>query len=295
MLSKKYIICLCFVVFTVLGDNTIISPVWGTIISTNQELAVKWKPSSTNPVDILLREGSPQNLETKLVIGSGIPNSGSFAWLVPEHVSTNTDYAIEIQDTITKRSNFSPYFTVLSGPHAALNAPKKDEQDTATATESNSIDPSVLQAAGYLYGQPLPSAALFAPSAAVDGEQIIEQNFAKPSATPTSSAASSGIDTTAFTSSTSLGESLAVRSTNSMSHQSISKGAHGFTATTFPSSAHQSITTTSSEPTYATNQSVSTATSSTASETDQKSDGDRLESSLVVLLSVSLAILFGLI
>jgi hypothetical protein len=215
--------------------------------------------------------------------------------LVPEHVSTNTDYAIEIQDTITKRSNFSPYFTVLSGPHAALNAPKKDEQDTATAAESNSIDPSVLQAAGYLYGQPLPSAALFAPTAAVDGEQIIGQNFAKLSVTPTSSAASSGIDTTAFASSTPLSESLGARSTNSASHQSISKDAHYLTATTFASSAHQSITTTSSETTDATNQSVLTATTSTASETNQESDSDRLGSSMVVLLSVSLAILFGLI
>jgi hypothetical protein len=136
-------VTLCTAALAVAADNPIKTPGWGNVVNAGNRIQIQWVPTTHGNVNIVLREGSQQNLKTVDTITSNYPNTGTFVWETPQDINTNTDYSIEIQDaTDTKNSNFSPYFTILAVGEGITPKPKPSAKATATGATKKKASPS---------------------------------------------------------------------------------------------------------------------------------------------------------
>lgn len=287
MLVKNLVSLCCALSAAIAADNAVLTPAWGTVINSKQNFHIEWTPSSQNTVDLILREGSPDNLEKRLTIVSGIPNTGSYTWMIPEDVPTNSDYSIEIRDSGTRRSNFSPYFTILSGEHAQINA----EGDKVS---SGSIDPKLLETAGFLYGKPLPS--MVQEASAPTGGSIravasasqhifaeVSDSLSTSAYEPFDSAAVVHASTTGSSGSGSVTASgSSSEATSKSSHKSSGSGSSSTASKSKSSRTHSSSESGSSSATATSSTAASThgsneTTSASKSTTEAKSGSDKLQ------------------
>ncbi|KAA8915655.1 hypothetical protein TRICI_002167 [Trichomonascus ciferrii] len=129
----RFAVMLSTAALAIAADNPIKTPGWGNVVNAGNRVQIQWVPTTHGNVNIVLREGSQQNLKTVDTITSNYPNTGTFLWETPRDINTNTDYSIEIQDaTDTKNSNFSPYFTILAVGEGITPKPKPSAKPSAT-------------------------------------------------------------------------------------------------------------------------------------------------------------------
>nr|POF26187.1 putative cell wall protein [Quercus suber] len=129
--------------------------------SAGDPLTLKWTPSTSGTVTLVLRTGNSANLDQGSVIASNVDNSGSYTWDVPSDTVRGSDYTIEIvSDDDSSATNYWPYFVIDSSVTVAtttastvsLGAPTSSVSlgsvlPSATAVVSGSSLQSVLSTA----------------------------------------------------------------------------------------------------------------------------------------------------
>ena len=197
------------------ADNAFTSPAFGQVVNVGNSITLKWNPTTSGKVNLILRKGGANDLVTIGPIASGIDNSGTFTWSPDSDLKTNTDYSVEIQDASnTDNVNFTPYFTVLaigegitssgtetatgSASTRASSAASTESADASTSAESSG-SASATSAASSAASSGASSAAS---SAASSGASSAAASSAAPSsAAPSSAAASSAAPSSAAASS----------------------------------------------------------------------------------------------
>ncbi|RPA98034.1 hypothetical protein L873DRAFT_1828713 [Choiromyces venosus 120613-1] len=116
-------------------ENQINFPIGGTITS-GSPITIKWTPSTSGPVTLVLRKGDGNNLDTITTITSGIPNSGSFDWTPSSTLPAGDDYAIQIISGGV--SNYSPKFGISS----TVSSSSSSSTTMSTSTRSSSSSTS---------------------------------------------------------------------------------------------------------------------------------------------------------
>ena len=65
-------------------------------IAAGKSFDLKWKPTTSGTVSLILRSGSSGNLDKGTPIATGIQNSGSYTWNVPSDAVNGGSYTVEI-------------------------------------------------------------------------------------------------------------------------------------------------------------------------------------------------------
>ncbi|KAF2214826.1 hypothetical protein CERZMDRAFT_105287 [Cercospora zeae-maydis SCOH1-5] len=80
-----------------------------------QDLTLKWTPTTSGTVSLILRSGASSNLNAGEPIAQNIPNNGEYTWSIPESAVRGSDYTIEIvSDSNPSDTNYSAYFVLES-------------------------------------------------------------------------------------------------------------------------------------------------------------------------------------
>ncbi|KAI9681139.1 MAG: hypothetical protein M1817_002421 [Caeruleum heppii] len=123
-------------------------PPEGLTASAGQATELKWEPTTSGTVTLILREGASSDLNPGTEIASNIPNSGSYSWTPPEDAVRGSDYTVQIvDDSNPANSNYSPYFvldssnTVASTTDASAS-PTPTDSASSTATDSSASSAS---------------------------------------------------------------------------------------------------------------------------------------------------------
>lgn len=108
------LVSLASVIVSAIAANSFTAPLNNTVVEAGSNFVVRWQDTDgVDQINLLLRQGDPNNLNTVLTIASGISNRGAVQWSVPSTIPSGSDYAIEIQDTSdVKNVNYSPFFTI---------------------------------------------------------------------------------------------------------------------------------------------------------------------------------------
>lgn len=80
-----------FLAFAADGPNAFIVPSSGLQATAGQALTLKWTPSTSGTVSLILRSGSSNNLAEGTTIAKSIQNSGSFTWTPPTNTVRGSD------------------------------------------------------------------------------------------------------------------------------------------------------------------------------------------------------------
>ncbi|KAI5208944.1 hypothetical protein E4T39_01091 [Aureobasidium subglaciale] len=84
-------------------------------ITAGQTFNIKWDPTTSGTVSLILRSGASNNLTPGVYVAQGISNSGSYSWSVPSDITRGSDYALEIvDDSDPSNVNYTPQFVVDS-------------------------------------------------------------------------------------------------------------------------------------------------------------------------------------
>ncbi|KAF5126823.1 hypothetical protein DV495_003164 [Geotrichum candidum] len=217
------------------ADNAFTSPAFGQVVNVGDSITLKWNPTTSGKVNLILRKGGSNDLVTIGPIASGIDNSGTYTWSPESNLKTNTDYSVEIQDASnTDNVNFTPYFTVL-----AIGEGITSSATTETATGSAST-----------------KASSAASTESADASTSAESSGSASATSAASSAASSAVSSGASSAAASSGASSAA-SSHASSHASSRSSASSTLATS--AAASSGATTTAASTSAATSNAAAVA------------------------------------
>lgn len=115
MLSKVIFVFFLFI-FSIYCQNvqcpSITNPTDGTIWKLSDKGVITWTPGGPNvKVNIKLRKGIASAMKEIAIIGNNIDqNAKTFTWNIPENLTPDSDYAIEIG--LSPNVCYSHYFTI---------------------------------------------------------------------------------------------------------------------------------------------------------------------------------------
>lgn len=93
--------------------NVFFSPSDGESISTEQPYTLRWSPTTTGLVDLVLKEGAPPALTTLYPLAEGYGNNGSFSWTPCASLPTGLPkYTVELIDQASGQYQYSKSFTL---------------------------------------------------------------------------------------------------------------------------------------------------------------------------------------
>jgi len=91
------------------SGNPIIHPGLGELIPAGQTYTITWTPTTPGDVSLLLLRGPSTNVVPILTIADTIPNTGSYAWNVPDTLAPDTSYyGIQLIVEGTGQYQYSP-------------------------------------------------------------------------------------------------------------------------------------------------------------------------------------------
>ncbi|RQM04945.1 hypothetical protein DH86_00004290 [Scytalidium sp. 3C] len=169
-----------------------------TSINAGKEFNITWEPSTgtTDPVNIILRQGNSNALSTVMTIASKIQNTGSYIWSVPASIPNGSGYAFEIVDTgNTNIVNYSNQFSIISSNTAApasSGTASGSAASTATGASSGaSVGATTVTASTTSAASPTASGASTAssgssskPTTLVTGSSNSSATSSKPGSSP---------------------------------------------------------------------------------------------------------------
>jgi len=126
-------------------SNPISRPVASDKLVAGETFDVKWRPDTPGPIKLILRKGNPQNLDTVGDVVTGLANSGSYSWAVPDNIETGAHYALQIVDENDPTEfNYTPLFAIEGterrGPEASTTSTTTTESTTTQRTTESSTE-----------------------------------------------------------------------------------------------------------------------------------------------------------
>lgn len=113
------------------ASNSFISPPENSTVSAGDQLHIEWTNITGSKITLLVKEGSPDNLQTVTTIGQNVSNDGTVEWKVPADFESGR-YALEVIDDDNKDLvNYSNFFNV-----------EKSKNGTSSSKTTSSTAPS---------------------------------------------------------------------------------------------------------------------------------------------------------
>ncbi|EFR02070.1 hypothetical protein MGYG_05073 [Nannizzia gypsea CBS 118893] len=130
-------------------ENPFLVPPGGYHFSAQQPTTLNWKPTTSGTVTLKLQMGTETTPKSGVVLGSNLPNSGSFSFVPKADMTEGGIYTIQILDDENPDNyNFTPTFTVdgatgspTSGPtttRASMTTSEATTTDDSTSSSSRS-------------------------------------------------------------------------------------------------------------------------------------------------------------
>ncbi|CAD0114955.1 unnamed protein product [Aureobasidium uvarum] len=121
------------------ADNNFINSDY-TGITAGKTFDVKWNPTTSGTVSIILRSGASNNLTPGVYVAQGLSNSGTYSWSVPSDITRGSDYALEIvDDQDTSKVNYTPQFVIDSTNTVASSTSYISQSASASSAASSGI------------------------------------------------------------------------------------------------------------------------------------------------------------
>jgi hypothetical protein len=131
--------------------NAIISPGLNEIVAEGKSYSIKWTPTTTGPVSLVLLRGPSDNVKPLKTLAESIPNSGEFTWTPSGLTPDTTHYGLLLVVEGTGQYQYSTQFGIsapagshISAETTATVAPTTVATRAATTlelTESTTICP----------------------------------------------------------------------------------------------------------------------------------------------------------
>jgi len=115
-------------------ENPIHAPMAGEVVPAGKEYIIKWTNTTAGLVDLTLKNGKSDDLDTVEIITNGLPNVGLYYWTPDADLESGDDYAIEISNA-DGDINYTGQFTISSD-----NAGDDKEEDEETDDEEDVED-----------------------------------------------------------------------------------------------------------------------------------------------------------
>jgi hypothetical protein len=109
-------------------QNPLHAPMGGEVVPAGKEYIIKWSPTTEGRVDLTLKKGKSDDLDTAAVITDGLPNAGLYFWTPDADIEAGDDYAIEIKNAAGD-INYTGLFSISSDTKADDKEEDK-EKDT---------------------------------------------------------------------------------------------------------------------------------------------------------------------
>lgn len=96
--------------------NSFTAPSGSETLTTGETYIIRWDNTDGGAnVDLFLKKGDSNNLQTALTIATDLRNVGAVRWSIPDNIESSNDYALEIiNKDNTNDINYSPRFSIVS-------------------------------------------------------------------------------------------------------------------------------------------------------------------------------------
>ncbi|KAL2814789.1 Ser-Thr-rich glycosyl-phosphatidyl-inositol-anchored membrane family-domain-containing protein [Aspergillus granulosus] len=116
-------------------ENPFNIPPSGYEFTAGESTTLSWDPTTEGTVTLKLQWGESFTSTTGETIISGLPNSGSYTWTVPDDVADRDDYSIEIvSDTDPSETNYLPRFSIVGAVETTTTTTETSTTTTTTRT-----------------------------------------------------------------------------------------------------------------------------------------------------------------
>jgi hypothetical protein len=137
----KYFITVASLVASAFAVNSFTAPLGNTPLYAGQGTVIAWNNTGGGSnIDLILKQGTADDLSTIVTIGNNIPNDGKAEWVIPTNIPTG-EYALEIVEVdssgspITDTVNYTPQFQIIN------NSTTTSSTAAPSTTSSNSSTP----------------------------------------------------------------------------------------------------------------------------------------------------------
>ncbi|KAL3465374.1 Ser-Thr-rich glycosyl-phosphatidyl-inositol-anchored membrane family-domain-containing protein [Aspergillus heterothallicus] len=121
-------------------ENPFNIPSSGYEFTAGESTTLSWDPTTEGTVSLKLQWGDSFTSSTGETIVSGIANSGSYTWSVPDDIVDRDDYSIEIvSDSDASTANYLPRFSIIGAEEAATTI---TTETSTTTTETSTTETS---------------------------------------------------------------------------------------------------------------------------------------------------------
>lgn len=219
-------------------------PTDGYTFTTGEATALKWEPTTTGTISLILQWGAVLNGNSGTVIAckpyaqmtqyspdkiltapANIANDGSYTWNVPSKLAAEPDYTIKIvSDEDSNDYNYIGRFTVEG---ATVSVSSSSASSTATSTSTESSTESSTSATRTSTGTSTSETSASSSSATTSGSTTLttaSSTVASTSASATTSESSSTAESTSTSASSSAASQSAVPTTNAGIANRVSGG-----------------------------------------------------------------------
>ncbi|KAJ0421041.1 Ser-Thr-rich glycosyl-phosphatidyl-inositol-anchored membrane family-domain-containing protein [Aspergillus carlsbadensis] len=127
-------------------ENPFNIPSSGYEFTAGEPTTLSWDPTTEGTVTLKLQWGDSFTSSTGETIVSGIPNSGSYTWSVPDEIADRDDYSVEIvSDTDPTTTNYLPRFSI-AGAEEVTTTTTTETSTTTTETSTSTTTTSTTTA-----------------------------------------------------------------------------------------------------------------------------------------------------
>jgi hypothetical protein len=131
------------------SGNPITAPLT-QIVPACTEFTITWKPTTPNPISLVLLRGPAENIKPLSTIVTGITNSGSYKWTPSSGLEADvTHYGLQLIDDVTGQFQYSNQFGISKGaecngvaPSSAVSTPYGGGYPVSTPVPSSKASSS---------------------------------------------------------------------------------------------------------------------------------------------------------
>lgn len=188
------------------ATNAFSAPSGNETLYAGETFIVRWVDTNGGEtIDLLLKKGDADNLQTALTIATDLQNQGAVRWFLPADLETGSDYALQA----TNKNNdtdvsYSPFFTIVGRNSTSSSASGSGAASTA-ANSTSGAAPTVVPTNGS-------SNSSSAITTAANSTAIITSGGSSGNGTATATGSGAGNSTATATNGTTLATSTGTRS-----------------------------------------------------------------------------------
>ena len=131
------------------AGNVFFSPSDGESVAASKPFTIRWTPTTSGLIDLVLKRGAPPELSTLYPLAEGYSNNGSFSWTPCESLPTGlAKYTVELIDQASGQYQYSKTFSLYGSnvPDRQMNSPSAPAVPASEAPfcPPSRTEPSVL-------------------------------------------------------------------------------------------------------------------------------------------------------